>query len=87
MNNRHTQRYCAKAKCRKASKAAAQANWLNKAENRSYFRGPENVERVQSWRERHPGYWRESGASSTVGGRRELIGLRLIAYQKPLYHS
>ena len=58
-NSRHTQRYCAKAECRKASKAAAQAKWLNKAENRSYFRGPENVERVQRWRERHPGYWRK----------------------------
>ena len=22
-------------------------------------RGPENVERVQRWRERHPGYWRK----------------------------
>jgi hypothetical protein len=58
-NNRQTQRYCAKAECRKASKAAAQARWLNKAENRSYFRGPENVERVQDWRERHPGYGRK----------------------------
>jgi hypothetical protein len=57
-NSRHTQRYCAKSECRKASKAAAQAKWLNKPENRSYFRGPENVERVQRWRECHPGYWR-----------------------------
>jgi hypothetical protein len=58
-NSRHTQRYCAKAECRKASKAAAQAKWLNKSENRFYFRGPENTERVQRWRERHPGYWRK----------------------------
>jgi hypothetical protein len=58
-NSRHTQRYCAKAECRKASKAAAQAKWLNKSENRSYFRGPENTDRVQRWRERHPGYWRK----------------------------
>ena len=58
-NSRHTQRYCAKPECRKASKAAAQSKWLNKAQNRSYFRGPENVERVQRWRERHPGYWRK----------------------------
>src|SRR5271165_5442139 len=58
-NSRHTQRYCAKAECRKASKAAAQAKWLHKPENRSYFRGPENTERVQRWRERHPGYRRK----------------------------
>jgi hypothetical protein len=60
-NNRRTQRYCSKAQCRKASKAAAQARWLNKAQNRCYFRGSENVERVRAWRERHPGYWRKKG--------------------------
>jgi hypothetical protein len=58
-NSRHTQRYCTKPECRKASKAAAQTKWLNKPENRSYFRGPENIERVQRWRECHPGYWRK----------------------------
>ncbi len=63
-NSRHAQRYCAKAECRKASKAAAQAKWLNKPENRSYFRGPENTERVRRWRERRPGYWRKKRSSS-----------------------
>ena len=58
-NNRRTQRYCSKAACRKASKIAAQAKWLNKPQNRCYFRGPENVERVRRWREHHPGYWRK----------------------------
>jgi hypothetical protein len=62
-NSRQTQRYCAKLGCRKASKAAAQAKWLNKPQNRFYFRGPENVERVQCWRERHPGYWRKKRSS------------------------
>jgi hypothetical protein len=58
-NNRRTQRYCSKAPCRKASKIAAQAKWLNKPQNRCYFRGPENVERVRRWREHHPGYGRK----------------------------
>jgi hypothetical protein len=58
-NNRRTQRYCPKAECRKASKIAAQAKWLNKPQNRCYFRGPENVQRVRRWREHHPGYWRK----------------------------
>lgn len=62
-NNRRTQRYCSKVECRKASRAAAQAKWLNKAQNRCYFRGPENVERVRAWRQRHPGYWRKKGAA------------------------
>ena len=51
--------YCAKPECRKASKAAAQARWRQQPQNRAYFRGSENVERVRRWRARHPGYWRK----------------------------
>jgi hypothetical protein len=56
--NRRHQRYCAKDDCRRASKAASQRRWLAKPENRDYFRGPENVQRVQVWRAAHPGYGR-----------------------------
>ena len=56
--NRHHQRYCQKPCCRKASKAASQRRWLAKAPNRDYFRGAENVARVQRWRQARPGYWR-----------------------------
>src|SRR5579862_983348 len=56
--NRHHQHYCSAPACRAASKAASQARWLAKPENQDYFRGPENVARVQAWRSRHPGYWR-----------------------------
>jgi hypothetical protein len=52
------QRYCTKPPCRKASKADSQQRWLQKPENRDYFRGPEHVARVQRWRAAHPGYWR-----------------------------
>jgi hypothetical protein len=45
-NLRH-QRYCSKPQCRKASKAASQRRWLAKAQNRDYFRGAANVERVR----------------------------------------
>jgi hypothetical protein len=62
-NNRRSQRYCSKPLCRQASKAAAQAKWVNKVENRHYFRGAENVERVRQWRRRHPGYWRKKTAA------------------------
>jgi hypothetical protein len=58
-NNRQKQRYCQEADCRKASKAAAQAKWLSKEQNRRYFQGPENVERVRAWRKKNPGYWRK----------------------------
>ncbi len=52
------QKYCSEPGCRKASKAASRRTWLAKAENQDYFRGPENIARVQSWRAAHPGYWR-----------------------------
>ena len=56
--NRHHQYYCSAPTCRAASKAASQARWLARPENRSYFRGPVHVARVQAWRSRHPAYWR-----------------------------
>ena len=52
------QQYCSKPQCRKASKADSQQRWLQKPENQDYFCGPENVTRVQLWREANPGYWR-----------------------------
>jgi hypothetical protein len=52
------QEYCQKPECRKASKAASQKKWLAREENQHYFRGSENVQRVQEWRRANPGYWR-----------------------------
>lgn len=57
--NAGKQEYCSQAECRKASKAASQKKWLAKPENRDYFRGPDNVKRVQDWRRHNPGYWRK----------------------------
>jgi hypothetical protein len=57
--NGRRQRYCSKPECRKAGKAASQKLWLKKPENRDYFRGPDNVRRVQEWRKDHPGYSRK----------------------------
>ncbi len=56
-NLRH-QRYCTGDACRRASKSASQRRWLNKAENRDYFCGPDQIARVQRWRVQHPGYAR-----------------------------
>lgn len=56
--NINRQKYCVKPQCRKASKAASQQRWLQKPENQDYFCGPDNVKRVQLWREANPGYWR-----------------------------
>ena len=62
-NLRH-QRFCSKPPCRRASKAESQRRWLAKADNRDYFRGAENVERVRAWRSAHPRYWRRSSANT-----------------------
>jgi hypothetical protein len=55
------QKYCNKTECRKAAKAASQRRWLQKKENNNYFRDDKNVQRVQEWRKKHPGYWRRKG--------------------------
>jgi len=52
------QRFCSQPDCRHASKADSQRRWLQKPENQNHFRGPDNVKRVQLWRQDHPGYWR-----------------------------
>jgi hypothetical protein len=36
----------------------SQKRWLQKPENQDYFRGSQNVQRVQRWRKANPGYWR-----------------------------
>jgi hypothetical protein len=58
---RERQRYCVAPECRRASKVASQRQWLQRPENRDYFRGPENVQRVQAWRAANPGYGKRRG--------------------------
>ena len=57
--NRHHQIYCSAPACQQARQRAGQARWRRRPENRSYFRGPAEVERVRAWRKAHPGYWRK----------------------------
>ena len=52
------QKFCSIPECRKASKAASQKKWLQKPQNKNYFRGSENIQRVQQWRSKNPGYWK-----------------------------
>src|ERR1700719_2676013 len=74
--NRRHQRYCPATACRAASKAASQARWLAAPENQGYFRGAVNVARVQAWRSRHPGYWRQ--------GRRVGPALQDVSMAQPI---
>jgi hypothetical protein len=72
--NSKRQKYCAEPECRKASKAASQRRWLSKPGNQGYFRGLENVERVQRWRADHPGYWRRNREKRQVALQDSLNG-------------
>lgn len=54
--NHGRQKYCSSPACRSASKQVSQRRWLSQPGNQDYFRGPENVKRVQQWRADHPGY-------------------------------
>ncbi len=64
--NQNRQNYCSKPSCRKAGKAASQKRWLNKSENKDYFKGPENVERVREWRKQNPYYWKRSRSKTAL---------------------
>jgi len=64
--NREKQDYCQKTPCRKASKKSSQKKWLSKPENEDYFRSPDNVERVQKWREDNPEYWKRTKRSTAL---------------------
>jgi hypothetical protein len=80
--NRHAPyaRYCSRAICRKASKKASQARWLNKPENRDYFCGPEQVKRVQAWRRENPGYWRKSKVRKGKGPLQDIVALQDLVH-------
>lgn len=58
------QKYCSRPECRAVSKAASQRRWLSQEGNGDIFRGPDQVQRVQEWRRKHPGYWKRRKASS-----------------------
>ncbi|MEJ2101921.1 MAG: hypothetical protein P8X68_18395 [Desulfobacterales bacterium] len=71
--NAKRQQYCLKVECRRASKKASQRKWLDKPENQDYFRGPDNVKRVQLWRRAHPGYWRRKPVAKQIALQDPLI--------------
>ena len=54
------QKFCSKPQCHKASKADSQRRWLERPQNKDYFKGHYHVQRVQLWRKNHPGYWRKA---------------------------
>ena len=80
--HRRHQRYCVVPECRRASKGASQARWLGRPENRDYFRGPENVARVQAWRVANPGYGRRPERKPEA--LQEMMKLQVAPGQEPV---
>jgi len=60
------QKYGSNAACQKTSQRASQQKWLQKPENQDYFRGAENVQRVQRWRTKHPGYSKKTHQAADI---------------------
>lgn len=69
---RGRQQYCSKPGCRQASKAASQRQWTSRPENRDYFRGAANTERVRLWRLANPDY-RRNKRSAPKGVLQEML--------------
>ena len=57
--NRYHQQHCSAQACQRARHQANQRDWLARPENQNYFRGPDQVKRVQIWRKSHSWYWRK----------------------------
>jgi len=70
--NTKRQKYCHKPECRKASKADSQRRWTKKPENLKHFCGPINVQRVQEWRKKNPGYWKRK-SEKAIGALQETL--------------
>ena len=83
--NSSRQKYCRAPECRKASKAASQRKWLDKPENKHYFSGPVNVDRVQRWRKQNPGY--TSRSSKSPGTLQEVINPEEVEQQRVIPKS
>jgi len=81
--NLKRQKFCRKAECKEASKLYSQQKWLMKPKNKDHFSGPENVIRVQQWRQQNPGYWKRKKSKKTIslieGALQEILSLQTIA--------
>jgi hypothetical protein len=73
--------YCGKPECQLASKHASQRKWCLK--NPGHFKGKEHVQRVQAWRQRHPGYWRAKGTAAPCGPPDALQDLLILQGFEP----
>jgi hypothetical protein len=65
--HRRDQLYCGKPACRKARQAASLQRWRERPENQGFWRARWNIERVQEWRAKHPGYSKRGKRKQKAG--------------------
>lgn len=82
--NRYRQFYCPDPDCRRVSKAVSQRRWLRQPQNRDYFRGPEQTQRVQQWRKSNPGYWKKKPAELRSSEQAQKSCNTLNGFAEPL---
>lgn len=68
------QRFCSNPSCQRTRQVASQRRWRRQADNRDHFRGPNEVRRVQAWRQSHPGYWKQTSPPPVESQPIELQG-------------
>jgi hypothetical protein len=56
LGKRH--RYCSEPECARASHRASHKKWQDQGDYKLHYTSEDNVERVRSWRQRHPEYWK-----------------------------
>ena len=80
--NLKRQKFCRKPECKEASKRYSQQKWLMKPKNIDHFSGPENVIRVQQWRQQNPGYWKQKKSKKVIslikGALQETLSAKTI---------
>ena len=62
--NHYHPRWCSEPGCQHARQQADQHPWRSRPENRDYFWGAAHVDRVKTWRQKHPGYWKRPPKSA-----------------------
>jgi len=77
------QRFCHKPDCRRASKASSQRQWRSRPENRDYFRGSDQCERVRRWRKANPDYWRSKRPPPACALQDSSVALQEICFAQP----
>lgn len=84
--HRQDQRYCRKPQCKRARQAASLQRWRQKPENREFWRGAWNVERVREWRAEHPRYWQGHKRQRVVALQNAMkpVQMPLLEVDKPV---